>query len=231
MKDHTELKSMRLAILGDVATQFIAQELSGVGRDYGFAFDIYEAGYEQITQQISEKSSAIYTFSPRAIIIIQSSEKLLDRFYHCALADRDLFAESELIRIKKLFSKLAEYAPSSSVLISNFVEIDDSVYGNYANKTRKSFIYHLRKINLGLMDEASSRHQVSIIDFNSIQNRIGRNVFFDPRMYVNASMVHSLECVPTIAKNICDLVAVTHGNFKKCVIVDLDNTLWGGGDW
>jgi FkbH-like protein len=41
-------------------------------------------------------------------------------------------------------------------------------------------------------------------------------------------MVLSLEVLPEVARKTVDIIAATDGKFKKCLVVDLDNTLWGG---
>jgi HAD-superfamily phosphatase, subfamily IIIC len=48
------------------------------------------------------------------------------------------------------------------------------------------------------------------------------------KFYINADMPFSLDALPTIAKGVVDIVNACEGKFNKCVILDLDNTLWGG---
>ena len=47
-------------------------------------------------------------------------------------------------------------------------------------------------------------------------------------MYYSADMVLSIDALPVLAKNISDTIASIKGKFKKCLIIDLDNTMWGG---
>lgn len=51
---------------------------------------------------------------------------------------------------------------------------------------------------------------------------------FDAMIYTNTEMILSIDAVPLVAKRVIDIISAIQGKFKKCVILDLDNTLWGG---
>ena len=50
----------------------------------------------------------------------------------------------------------------------------------------------------------------------------------DPRLYSTAKVAFALDFLPLAAKAIVDIVKAISGNAKKCLILDLDNTTWGG---
>ena len=51
---------------------------------------------------------------------------------------------------------------------------------------------------------------------------------FDANIYVSTEMVLSVDAVPYVAGRVMDIICACKGQFKKCLILDLDNTLWGG---
>ena len=67
-----------------------------------------------------------------------------------------------------------------------------------------------------------------ICDLSSIQNHIGKKIFFHTSTYINSSLVVSLDVLPLMAKYTLDIIRAISGNFNKCIILDLDNTTWGG---
>ena len=67
-----------------------------------------------------------------------------------------------------------------------------------------------------------------ISDVSALQNQFGTGFVFDPKMYVHANMVFSLDVLPYIAKNTVNIFQAAAGDINKCLIMDLDNTLWGG---
>ena len=67
-----------------------------------------------------------------------------------------------------------------------------------------------------------------LCDLSSIQNQAGKANCFQPALYINTEMVLSVDVLPEVAFKTIELIGAMSGNFKKCLVVDLDNTLWGG---
>lgn len=79
-KDFSNLKMLKVAVLGDTATQFLIQTLRGLGYDNGFNLEIWEADFNQIERQVFDQSSELYEFKPEIVIVFQSSHKLLGKY-------------------------------------------------------------------------------------------------------------------------------------------------------
>lgn len=233
-KDFSAFPKIKVALLGDSATQFLVQALKGFGYEVKTNFDIYEADYNQIDLQIFDPNSNLYQFNPDYIIIFQSHKKLQNNFYKLSSKEKIDFAKSFINQIENYYitisSKLMEIHPhgKSKIIYFNFPESNDSVFGNYANKNEGSFLFQIRKINFELMNLSQRYKNFFINDINSIQNRIGEEKLFDRKNYINADLIFQLDTLPLIAKNITDIIFAISGNIKKCIILDLDNTLWGG---
>ncbi|PKP46542.1 MAG: hypothetical protein CVT94_14295, partial [Bacteroidetes bacterium HGW-Bacteroidetes-11] len=58
--DFSKLKSIKVAVLGDSATQFLSQALKGTGYDYGLDLNIWEADFNQIERQVFDPTSELY---------------------------------------------------------------------------------------------------------------------------------------------------------------------------
>lgn len=226
-KDFSNLKHLKIAILGDSATQFIKQAIQGLGYDEGFNLEIWEADFNQIERQVFDSSSELYEFNPEIVIIFQSSHKLLGKYNKIKPEQHLKFASNELESISNVYSNLTSNL-NAKVIYYNYTEIDDSVFGNYANKTRSSFLFQMRKLNYELMVLASETPNLYLCDLSSIQNLVGKSNFFQTSVYINTEMVLSLEVLPKVATKTLDLIKTINGIFKKCVILDLDNTTWGG---
>jgi FkbH-like protein len=78
------------------------------------------------------------------------------------------------------------------------------------------------------MQFATRQTNFYMVDISSIQNHTGKTAFFQTSVYINTEMVLSLDAVPLVAAKTVDLIAALYGKFKKCLILDLDNTMWGG---
>jgi FkbH-like protein len=218
-------KRLKIAVLGDSSTQFLAMALKGAGVLRKHNFEIFEADYNQIEMQTEIQDSKLFQFEPDFIIIYQSAEKMLEAFYKTSLSERHDFSDQKIKYIESLF-KLVKKRSKAKLIYFNFAEIDDAVFGSFSNKTNKSFLYHVRKINYELMDVAIRTPNFFVFDLLSIVSWNGR--IKDNKMALNADMNLSLDVLPEIAKKLSDIVLAVSGTFKKCLIMDLDNTLWGG---
>lgn len=226
-KDFSGFKNLKIAVLGDSSTQFLVQAIRGMGYEKELDLTVWEADFNQIERQIFDLSSELYEFKPDIVIIFQSSHKLLGKYNKLQPQHYSLLASTELVSLKKMFSTISDNL-AAKVICYNYAEINDAVFGNYANKTASSFLFQLRQLNYELMLFASKNPDFHICDISSIQNQTGKTTFFQPSVYINSEMVLSIDILPEIASKTVDLIDALNGKFKKCVILDLDNTIWGG---
>jgi len=226
-QDFSNLKLIKIALLGDTATQFLSQALHGTGYDYGFNLEIWEADFNQVERQVFDPGSELYEFDPAIIIIFRSSHKLSLAHSKLDPGSYNTLADQELKLVGDLFGAINDHLPAK-VIYFNYTEINDSVFGSHANKIDSSFLFQLRKLNYMLMEFAAKTPGFYICDLSAIQNQLGKTVLFQPSIYINAEMVLSIEVVPEVAAKTADIIAALNGKFKKCLILDLDNTIWGG---
>ena len=221
------LKSVKVALLGDTATQLLKQALRGTGYDAGLDLQIWEADFGQIERQVFDTASELYTYQPDIVVIFQSTHKLLGKYNKLQPDQYSNLAEDQLQLINNIYTTITA-ALTTKVIIYNYPEIDDSVFGNYANKTEQAFLFQLRKLNYQLMVYATQNPDIYLCDISSIQNQVGKAFMFQPSVYISTEMVISIDALPLIASRTIDIISALYSNFKKCLILDLDNTLWGG---
>ncbi len=218
---------MRLAMLGDCATQLFSTAIKGCGYENRLNFEIFDADYNQIDAQVIDSDSELYRFQPDAVLLVMCTEKLYEAFCTSAPARRSQFAQDTHDRIVGYWARV-QSQQAARILQCTFVEIDDGVFGSFSNRTESAFLFQLRKLNLLLMESAGRHPNVYMVDLCALQSRIGRDVFYDEKYYYSAKMPISLAALPEAAKLVTDVLAALQGRVRKCVVLDLDNTLWGG---
>ncbi|MEO8514077.1 MAG: HAD-IIIC family phosphatase [Ignavibacteria bacterium] len=226
-KDFSSLPVKKIAILGDTSTQLLVQAIRGFGYEEGINLDIFEAEYDQIDHEVFDADSELYSSNPDFVIIFQAVQKLLNKYNKSSDESKRTFANDTLAHIKDL-TGIINSRNKCKIIFFNYAEINDNVFGNFANKLDFSFIYNLRKINLGLMDLSRELKYLYINDINLLQSSYGFERSFDAKLYVTADMVFSLDFIPPVAKSTVDIILSLSGKAKKCLILDLDNTMWGG---
>ena len=217
-----------LAILGDCATQQLAASISGESVRRGFPLRIFDADYDQMEAQLLDEGSELYRAKPAYILFFACTEKLRLRYMQTPPAERTAFAEHEAERFCMLWQAAHAHC-SAKLLMFDFPETEDAVFGSFANRTVSSFAYQLRRLNLLLGERMATEHPyVYPIALSAVQTAMGRAAFFDARMWYLAKMAMTTEALPAAAARVLDTVTALAGKIKKCVICDLDNTLWGG---
>ena len=225
--DLSSLPQYKLAVMGDCATQHLATAIRGYGSYTGLGLSVFDADYNQIDAQVMDPGSELYGFAPNAVLIQMCTEKLYEAFCALPLECRSRFAEDTFRKIRLTWERINANA-RATVLQCNFPLMDDGCFGQYGNKAADSFLFQQRKLNFLLMQGCQDVKNVYLIDLDAIQAACGRNTFSDPKLYYIAKMPIAVDVLPTVAKAVVDMIQALRGVTKKCVVLDLDNTLWGG---
>lgn len=220
-------KTGKMAVLGDCATQMFCTAIKGYGYERKLNMDIFEADYNLIDALVIDDDSELYRYAPDYVLFVMCAEKLYEAFCETDPQQRSYFAKTIYQKIENYWNTVLSHG-RTQILQYNFVERDDKIWGNFSTKTELSFIFQLRKLNLLLMEGAQKNKSVYLLDLNGIQSRMGSDAFFDEKYYYSAKMPTSLLAIPYAAKLVIDVLDALRGRVKKCVVLDLDNTLWGG---
>lgn len=217
------LVPIKVALLGDTATQFLATALKGTGIDRGFNLDLFEAEFNQIERQFMDPGSDLHAFDPEYIVVFQSTHKWLEKHALSNNEQKTALADERLAFVQSICG-----LTQAKIIYLNYPEIEDTVFGSYANRVPSSFTWQLRKFNYELMRISQDNPNLYICDLAGLQSKFGRERFFDAAVYTSTEMILSLDALPYVSARIIDIICSLKGRFKKCLILDLDNTLWGG---
>lgn len=221
-----QLTKVKIAFVGDTATQLLATALRGMGVNRGYDINLFEAEYNQVERQFLDPASELYEFDADFIVVFQSTHKLGEHHSLLSLEQQASLADERISFVASICENPT--LANKKIIYFNYPEIEDTIFGSYANKVVSSFTYQVRKLNLGLMNLSQLYPNLFICDIAGLQSKLGRDVMFAPNVYVSTEMVLSVDALPYVASRVMDIVCAIKGQFKKCLILDLDNTVWGG---
>lgn len=216
-----------IVIIGDCATQHLATALRGMAALNRLEIIVTDTDYNQVDAQILDKGSELYDAKPDEVIICLCVEKLYGEFCHTPPDMRAGFAKSYADRLRGLRKVLASNC-GARIIQFTFADMDDGVFGSFSQKVEASFPVQLSRLNSMLKDDALVETNLLIFDVNTIQNEIGRKNFHDDKLYYIAKLPFSHEAMAYIVQGIGGILNAAEGRIKKCIVLDLDNTLWGG---
>lgn len=219
-------KQVRVALLGGASTNLLVAPLELALETLGLGSEIYEAPFDSVHHEILDPNSGTVAFDPDVAVLIAVPENLpawpevgddLQRADDLA----DEISEYWL----ELCSRLHERC-NCEVLFNNFHQLSTRPHGNLGAKLAWDQNNFLRRVNLRLGDRAPG--YVHINDIASIASVLGADRWRDPRFWHHAKQPMSLDGVVPFVFNTARIIGALFGRSAKCVVLDLDNTLWGG---
>lgn len=216
---------MRITLISDFSTQFIKKELSRSLALLNSGSTIIEKNYNPFEVYFfSEESHKIFKNND-VIILFESTHFLYEKYLLCD--EKNNFSDIEFKRIKDSINEVL-LKSNIKIILSNYYEFNDKKYGNQSGKSSYSFIYQLRKLNFLLSSFSENEGNLFLLDLLSIQSVYGSKFMLDNSLYTNYGVLFSLDATKIISKNIYDIFRVITSKIVKCIIIDLDDTIWGG---
>ena len=84
------------------------------------------------------------------------------------------------------------------------------------------------KLNDSLQKHIQNLDLIYLFDMNGFISKHGENNVFDPKQYLFGDIKISLDFIPYLVNDLMGYVIAILGISKRCIVLDLDNTLWGG---
>jgi HAD superfamily phosphatase (TIGR01681 family) len=111
---------------------------------------------------------------------------------------------------------------------STFVLPYERPFGNYGLAVQGTIHGVASDMNREISVRARENAGVLVNDVDYLAAWVGRRHFIDEKLWALSKSMCALELLPEVAQNIVDIVLASRGRAVKCVVLDLDNTLWGG---
>lgn len=210
---------MNISILSDLSTQFISKNLSSILDDTNSNITITDYNYRPVERHFYETVEEREDY----IIILESTFTIYKNYLESSIKEK--FFEDEFKRIK---SYLINLSKKSKILFANFFEINDKLYGNQSVKISSSFIYQIRKLNLIVSEFIQSKENILIFDLSTLINLNGYNTIIDNKLYINYGVLFTIDGSKIISESLGQIIKSNSSKIVKCIILDLDNTIWGG---
>jgi FkbH-like protein len=225
------LPKLKLAILRNFVLESIEPYLKYLAILSGWNLELFWGNYDQILQDSLDDNSSILNDDLDFIFVFQKLETLNPRLINdfTSLNDAEVEEESSLIlaRQKEVFRNISKRTNAS--IICNYFELPIyPAWGIRDSQIDNGQTESIRKLNDGLRENSREFTNVDFIDFNLICMRLGAYSYYDLRYWQIAKAPYSRDALKEIACESFKIIKARKGKNKKCLILDCDNTLWGG---
>jgi FkbH-like protein len=224
-------KIVNIAIISSFTVNGIKEILNVKCFHLGINSKYYISPYNQYTQDILNKESSLYKFRPDIIFLFIDTKSFFGDYfffpYRLSDEERRKTIEKSFKELQQLTGHLIENT-ESKVVVSNFEIPVYSSMGILENKSRFGFIESLQELNIRLRELSKNHPRLFIFDFENFCSKHGKENIIDYKMYYLADMKLQLKYFPFLCDEYISYIKPLMSLTKKCLVLDLDNTLWGG---
>jgi FkbH-like protein len=224
----TNLQDIRIGVLGGSTTNELVDFWEIGLLASGFRPSFYQCDYGRYYEEAVHDPERLISFQPD-LVYIHTSCRDIQNFPSsgCSAIELQRHVDTELKRYRQIWSQLAQNL--SCQLIQNNFElppyaplgnIDAVIHGGRAN--------FILRMNLEFAEAANSNKKLLIQDVNGISARVGLDRWFDWERWFSYKILHSPEASFALARSLTSIVRALYGKSRKVMVLDLDNTLWGG---
>lgn len=222
---------LRVAWLANHTIEPVCRATMVLAHDYGVRIENNIGPYDQYFQPLLEECSDILAGNPNVIVLWLSLRALAPSLVEggAALSEGEVRKEIERVRqtIQEWVS-LAQNSANSHLMVCNFARPPASRFGVADNSCATGEHYIYDQLNRWLSDEYASDSRVTVTDVNHAVALSGSRGAWNPRMYRLAKIEWDGCAARSIAALLSRSLRALVKPTRKCIVLDLDNTLWGG---
>ena len=222
------LQTVRIAVLGGSTTNEVVALLELYLLESGFAPVFYQSEYGRFYVDAVHDTGALLEFKPD-IVYVHTSVRNIQGFAPLEAKDEELEAAvaAELHRFEEIWSSIEEKI-GCLVIQNNFEFPLFGILGNLDATAAGGHTRFVTELNLRLAKAAAKSPKLLVQDVCTISARVGLNQWFDPERWFSYKMGTTAEGSQALAISLAAMVRGVYGKTRKVLVLDLDNTLWGG---
>ncbi|MCR4636538.1 MAG: HAD-IIIC family phosphatase [Butyrivibrio sp.] len=232
LADGTKRITKKIAVLGGSTTHDIIRILELFLLNYGIEPIFYESEYGQYYQDAFFPGEDLSNFKPDIIYIHTSNRNIKE---YPTLEDSDEVVETKLNSTFRHFESVWQKLNQTyhcPIIQNNFEAPFFRLLGNrdvYDIHGRLSFINRLNEKFSEYARKCSAEGTSFFInDINYLSSCYGLDEWSDPMAWHMYKYALCIPAIPTLSYNIANIIKSIFGKNKKGLVLDLDNTLWGG---
>lgn len=228
LEENTARIKKKIAVLGGSTTHDVVRILELFLLNQGIEPEFYESEYGMYWEDAMFGNEELNAFAPDMIYIHTSLRNL--RSFPEPSDSREAVEEklaAEYGRFETMWEKLAQER-QCPVIQNNFEYPYFRLMGNQDGADIHGRTYYVNEMNRRFAAYAQEHQNFFINDINYQSAVYGLDEWSAPEYWHMYKYSLCLKAIPWLAHNVANIVKSVFGKNKKSLVLDLDNTLWGG---
>ena len=218
---------IRLAILGTSTLDHLAPAIRVAGLRRRLLIDVHVGAYGQYQHELLDADSPLYQFAPQIILFSITARQIISGVPITAnMSEVDAAIGPSVDELRVLWRKARETLKATAIQ-QTFLDVSEPLFGSHDRLVPGAPAQVISRLNEKLF-EAALQDSVLLLDIARSSQRDGIEAWFDRGRWLQAKMEVSPRAAPLYGDLVARIVAAQRGLSRKCLVLDLDNTLWSG---
>lgn len=224
-------RSLKIAFLRNYTIEMLLPVIRGELALSGTYADVYLSDFDVVLQEALQPESPLYQFQPDVICVMLDYRMLSPQL---ALMPSKLTAselESEKKRVLDYYEALLNALRrngSAAIVLHNLFADGIPCMGVLDAQRQESEVQILAELNRSIFELCLRYTDVYLLDLHTLIYSLGWKQVFDPRAWYVSKNPFSKAALVELGQEYGKLFQVMTGRIRKCIVLDCDNTLWGG---
>lgn len=225
-ESHPSLAAVRLAVTGNATTAPVVPHLAARAGIDQVVYDVYLSDFNQYRQELLAPDSDLYAFQPQVTLCLLDHHAVIDGLPSpWEVDDAVAVLQRTSETVAALVAAFGEHG--SGVLVLNTLPLTRLLTRQLVDyRSRSRLAAAWRRFNAGVHDLGATHEHVVTVDLEVLGSDVP--IAADPRISGYGKQHLTEELLAEYAREVSALARALLGRPKKCLVLDLDNTLWGG---
>ncbi len=221
----SSLTSMTLGVISNSTTQLITPALQASALRFGIALKIVEAQYDQLAHEAYSAESAFAGCKVNMVLVAADYHGL--PLKPCP-GDREAAEKNvtECLAYLQTVTQSLRVKTGAQIILQNIAPPAELLSGSFEGRLPGTTAWLLQRLNSELDHLVAD--DLFIFDVAGLASTVGLANWHDPTLYNIGKLPFAQAYTPIYADYVCRILAARLGKSRRCLILDLDNTLWGG---
>jgi FkbH-like protein len=221
-----ELAPLKLALLAEATTDYIAPAIRASALRHGLRIETYVPAYGQAMAEALDFASPLRAFGAEMALVAETPQSLgLTRSF-ISPAEGEAAVAGAVAKLTALVEAL-QGAGIHTVILQTLPLPADPWSGSYDRRAKGALSIQIAAVN-DAMAALCDSHTAVLFDAEAIAATVGRARWHDAGLWHRAKVPFALDYLPLYAEKLGQLLRALRGKASKCLVLDLDNTCWGG---
>jgi FkbH-like protein len=220
------LVPFRLGVLSNSTLDFIVPALVATAARYGIALECIKADYDQAVQEALSPHSAMNRARPDAVLLAMDYRALPLRCKKGDAAEAENAVRQSLLYIETLRAGLKANGNAVCIL-QTIAPPPERLFGSFDRALPGTTANLLNRLNLRLAESVFGTEDL-LLDVAGLAETVGLADWHSPSEWNLAKLPFSSGFLPLYADHVARLLAALRGKSRRVLVLDLDNTVWGG---